>query len=326
MSRVVVTLAVALVALFASSAEAQRRRAAWAPPIEPVLVSTSEGPASRHQVIVALRATGDAEVVQDERLFELEVTEVAAAAARRRPRTHRCRHPSAPRRLGPLVPMHAGDRFGAALDVRALCWGRALTALEAGGAVTVRYAGRGRAVVARGPAGETARELRAASPFALPVGEASEASPVISMNAVDARSARSIAFRVAIRGPEAATRRAWIRPDRVRFRVVDPAGRAHDCHLDRTGAAPIPDLFSRVSSRRASRLSLEARAYCEDALDRAGVYSVTPVLELDEDGSEWELNALTGTFVGATVALRVRSGEGALMRTLRDEDLRRYVP
>ena len=227
--------------------------------------------------------------------------------------------------------MRSGDRFGVALDLRAMCWGRALAAIEAGGEVTVRYSvprGR-RAFAVRAPGGDarsTLTSIEAASAFALPAAEVREVSPVISMGAVDLRSARSATFRVAVRGPEAATRRAWIRPDRVHFRVVNPRGERIDCELPATGAAAIPDLFARISARRASRLSLDALTYCpEDTFAQAGVYEVTPVLSLDEDGAEWDFDALVGTFEGAAVPVRVRSGDGSLIRVVAPDDLRRLV-
>lgn len=316
--------------LFASSAHAQRAR--YEAPVQPVLVSTSEGPASRYQIVLALVASGDVEVIQDGRLFELSVREPVAEGSRRRPRTHRCSLPSRPRRLSAEPGlMHAGDRFGVALDLRALCWGRALAAIEQGGEVTVRYSvprGR-RAFVARAPGGDARSSLssvESVSDFQLPAAEVREVSSVISMGAVDLRSGRSATFRVAIRGPEASTRRAWIRPDRVRFQVVSPRGERIDCELPGTGASPIPDLFARISARRASRLSLDALTYCPDeTFAQAGVYEVTPTLTLDEDGAEWNLDALVGTFEGATVPVRVRSGDGSLLRVLGPEDLRRWV-
>lgn len=325
--------ALLVVLLFAgiSVAHAQRR-ARYEAPVQPILVSSSEGPASRYQVVLALVASGDVEVIQDGRLFELSVSEPVPEGSRRRPRTHRCSLPSRPRRLSTEPGlMHAGDRFGVALDLRALCWGRALAAIEAGGEVTVRYSvprGRG-SFAARAPGGDarsTLASIEAVSGFELPAPEVREVSPVISMGAVDLRSARTATFRVAIRGPEASTRRAWIRPDRVHFRVVTPRGERVDCDLPGTGAGAIPDLFARISLRRASRLSLDAITYCpEDTFEQAGVYEVTPVLTLDEDGAEWNFDALVGTFVGAMVPLRVRSGDGSLIRVVGPDDLRRLV-
>lgn len=326
--RVLVVLG--LFSIGVSQAYAQRR-ARYDAPVQPILVSSSEGPASRYQVVLALVASGDAEMIQDGRLFELSVSEPVPEGSRRRPRTHRCSLPSRPRRLSaePAV-MHAGDRFGVALDLRAICWGRALAAVEAGGEVTVRYSaprGRGAFVVrAPGEARRTLTSIEETSDFQLPAPEVREVSPVISMGAVDLRSARSATFRVAIRGPEAATRRAWIRPDRVMFRVVNPRGERVDCELPSGGASPIPDLFARISARRASRLSLDGLAYCpEDTFAQAGIYEVTPVLILDEDGEEWNLHALVGTFEGATVPVRVRSGDGSLLRVVSPEDLRRLL-
>lgn len=227
--------------------------------------------------------------------------------------------------------MHAGDRFGVALDLRAICWGRALAAIEEGGEVTVRYSvpRARRAFAVRAPGGEAHSsliEIESVSDFQLPASQVREVSPVIPMSPVDLRSARGATFRVAIRGPEATTRRAWLRPDRVRFSVVTPAGARIPCELPGAGAVPIPDLFARISARRASRLSLDALSYCpDDTFAQAGVYEVTPILTLDEDGAEWNLDVLVGTFEGAVVPVRVRSGEGSLIRVLGPDNLRRLV-
>ncbi len=331
-SRALVLWSLLSVAFAIDTAHAQRR-ARYEPPLQPVMVSSSEGPSSRYQVVLGLVASGDVEVIQDGRLFELSVSEpIPEGSRRRRARTHRCALPSRPRRTSAAPGlMHAGDRFGVALDLRAMCWGRALAAIEAGGEVTVRYSvARGRrAFVARAPGGDarsTLTSVESASDFALPAAEVRETSPMIAMTPADLRSPRSATFRVSIRGPEPASRRAWIRPDRVHFVVVTPRGERVSCALPRTGASPIPDLFARISSRRASRLSLDALTYCpDDTFEQAGVYEVTPVLTLDEDGAAWNLDALVGTFEGATVPVRVRSGEGSLVRVLGPDDLARLI-
>ena len=324
-------------------ADAQRsgRPERWVAPVEPVLLSTSEGPSSRYQVAMGLIVRGDAEVVPEARYFSLEVAErvevvpaeLGHASRARRPRVHRCSMGRPPRTPAAPTVMHAGDVWGVALDLRALCWGRALSAIEGGGTITVRYAASGRSFVARALADaaatgrrrppSTVREIEAVSPFALPVAAAESASPGITLAPIDAASGRSLTLRVAVFGPDARTRRAWVRPDRVRFRVVDPRGQIWDCRLPRTGGTAIPDLFSRVSARRAVRFALEANAYCPGAFRHAGIYEVTPVVELDEDGAAWELDALTGTFMGRTTPVRVRSGEGTLVRPLSTEDARR---
>jgi hypothetical protein len=76
-------------------ADAQRsgRPERWVAPVEPVLVSTSEGPSSRYQVAMGLIVRGDAEVVPEARYFSLEVAErveVVLGRRARRPRVHRC--------------------------------------------------------------------------------------------------------------------------------------------------------------------------------------------------------------------------------------------
>lgn len=264
--------------------------------------------------VVSLRASSSAEVIADVRLLRLEVR----VPGRRR--AHRCDMPGRPRRADEsrartLAP---GERWAEWIDVRELCWGRSLEALETEGAtVEASYeVGRGRRawVVRRSDGSSPMRALTRVSvepphaPAAPALDDATAAARV-TLSSADARSSNPT-FRVAVYGGGATIRRAWLRPDRFRFRVVSPTGEVTFCSLPPSGRA-IPDLFSRIGARRAVRFSLESRAYCgDDVFEDAGIYEVTPTVVLDEDGSAWDLDAVVGTFSGAEAAVRVRGTRG----------------
>jgi hypothetical protein len=56
-------------------------------------------------------------------------------------------------------------------------------------------------------------------------------------------------------------------------------------------------------------LALDADFFCpEHTFELAGVYEITPELTLPHSGEEWGLAAVTGTFVGPTVAVRITQG------------------
>jgi hypothetical protein len=74
------------------------------------------------------------------------------------------------------------------------------------------------------------------------------------------------------------------------------------------------------------RFTLDAAQYCPDSVfERAGIYEVTPIAELDEDGARWGLNAVVGHFEGRSVPVRLRVGEGALFTELENEVARRML-
>lgn len=308
---------------FAQDASARRARAArppaWTPPATLALASAS----GRYDVALGFVASGEFELVTDARLFSIEVSEVAEG--RRRPRRHTCRLPGriGPREVLPSRPMHDGEAWGIRLDLRTLCWGRPLAALEAGGAVTVRYAAGRRGIVARGPGGETVRELSAASTFAL--APRPDEPAAVTLAPVDA-ARPGFPLRVAVYGPAASVRRVWIRPDQFSFRVRDPAGDEWLCALPRAGGTAIPDLFSRFSARRPIRFTLDAAQFCpRDVFRQAGIYEVTPIVDLDEDGAAWRLDAVVGRLEGRAAAVRLRGGEGVPFVTLSDDEAWRLL-
>lgn len=287
----------------APHAEAQRRaRASAELPIDAQLFTGG----SAHEFRLSISARSEVELTADLRLLHLEVR---TAGARR---GLACDSPARPRRIDPATvrTLHAGEVWSETFDVRTLCWGRALVALEAGGEVSGSFGtARGRAGVAIARMGETT--FRAAPFAALAVPAASTPTPPagdvrVTLAPADAASGARVSLRVTIRAVRPV--RAWVRPDRVRFRVRSPDGTTHTCAMSRSDGAPIPDLFARVSARSGPVLSLDARAYCTARVfAAAGIYEVTPLLDLDVDGRGWHFDTPRGTFEGAPVPVRIRS-------------------
>lgn len=331
----VVLVGLALVLAAVDPAVAQRGRArgeAWTAPVSLAVVPWPGEPDTSwpYRYVLAISATSEVELVADARLLRLEIT----VPGRRRP--HRCEAPGRPRRVDEATPrtLRSGERWAEWVDLRELCWGRALEALEAGTeGTTVRATyevGRGaRAWVVRA-GGASVRALvpvdvalprRTAS---IPAPGAAEPAARVTLAAADVRRGAPT-LRVAAYATGSVRRRAWLRPDRFRFHVVDPTGARFECRLPPTGGTPIPDLFSRLDARRGVRFSLDAAAYCgADAFETPGIYEVTPELVLDEDGAAWELDAIVGTFTGAAVPVRVRGPRGD--RSVPAEVLRRILP
>ena len=313
------SLLLALPALAQDAPARRGRRArtpAWSAPAAPMIAEAG----GRYEVALGIAARGEVELVTDPRLFTLEVSE--AAAGRRRARRYTCRLPGrvGPRETLTTQAMRSGEAWGIRVDLRALCWGRALSALEAGGTLSVRYAAARRGVVARGPGGETARELTSSSTFSL--APRADVPASITLAPVDA-ARPGFSLRVAVHGPEAGLRRVWLRPEQFSFRVRDPAGGEWLCAMPRAGGAAIPDLFARFSAGRPLRFTLEAAQFCPaEVFRRTGVYEVTPLVELDEDGAAWRLDAVVGRFTGAPAPVRLRSGEGSLFTALTPDEAR----
>lgn len=290
-------VAVLAAALVGSAAHAQRRGAP-----APVDVSLATDTSSPHRVTVTVVAREEVTVAEELRALRLEVRPAGTR------RVVRCAAGAMPRLDGGAVQtLHAGDVWRETFDVRMLCWGRALSMLEGGGELGGTLALPRRAGARRG------RAPTAPIPF-VSVAAVSHPEPPagdvrVSLAPTDALSGGRVAFRVTVRAARPV--RAWLRPDRVRFRVVGPDGERHTCAMERAGEAPIPDLFARLSSRGGPVYSLDARAYCADGVfDEAGIYEVTPLLDLDVDGTEWRMDTPLGTFEGTPVPVRVRTRGG----------------
>lgn len=278
-----------------------------------------------HRYIVTMRAASEVEVVADRRLLSFEVR---PEGSRRR---HRCRHPAVPARTpsARIRTLAAGEVWREWIDLRMYCWGRALTALESGGEVRVRYGWRRRSRsrwIARTPETPWRRWTGGveSEPFRFaaleraeaPGRDASSAAPIrVSLSAGSARSGAALRFRVAVRATEG-RRRVYVRPDRFAFQVRGPTGEV-GCQLPRGGGFAPPDLFRRITTRAAWRELLDAGAFCPPGTFRsAGIYEITPELTLDHDGAEWDFDAVTGSFVGTAVPFRVASGEGGYVEQI----------
>jgi hypothetical protein len=293
---------VLLLCVIALPAQAQRRRAVPTPP--PIAASLSHG-AAAYEYVLSITASADVHVATDLRLLRLEV---AAAGSRR---ATRCDARPGPRRFedaGDHV-LTSGGEWHASFDVRTICWGRALTALDAGGELRGSFGvARGRGVPIARASGVETRSVTIA-PIVVdprPAAAAPEGDVRISLARSDAVNGERVSLRVSVRAVRAV--RAWVRPDRVAFRVASPDGTTRTCAVSHFAAAPIPDLFARLTTRSGPTLSLEARRYCTPSVfAHAGIYEVTPILTLDADGRPWHLDTPLGTFEGAPSFVRVRA-------------------
>jgi hypothetical protein len=313
-------------ALAAPSLGAAQRRPRQPDPPPGVSVALTPAPASlsSFHYIFTLRTTSwpSAEVVADRRLLSFVVHPEGGR------RTHTCRHPDAPRRVpeGRIQTLGGRDaEHREWIDLRMYCWGRALTALEGGARVEVRY-GFGRRGpglwVARRPdpdtsAGrESARVLEGAeiafAPPSTPTAEGAEPedAPLITvtMPSRDVRSGASLVFSPRLRAT-AGSHHVYVRDDLFRYRIRGPLGE-HECALERTPIAPIIDFYRTVSPRRSASGTLAIRLACPDAFQVAGIYEVTPIVDLVYDAADWDIDDVaTGTFEGRPVPIRVRTGE-----------------
>lgn len=303
---------IALAALAPSSAEAQRRPRREPPPplAELSLEPMEEAPTEYHRVL-QIRALEPIELVADRRLLRLEVL----PEGERRP--WRCEHPDRPRRAPAdrMRRLQPGEIWSEWLDLRELCWGRSLEALRRGGVLTITFGprerGRGRFAALRGS--EERREIGPITqiqPLIPEPAEPDDAAPVrVILSPTDALTGRSFTLRVAVLGRAGATRRAYVRPDRIRFEGVGPEGPI-SCAIRRGGGAPQPDLFQRLTARGGPRFALDGAMYCRDALRAsAGIYELVPIVRLEEDGAAYRLDAITGEFRGAPALVRIRRGD-----------------
>lgn len=298
--------------------------------------SAYDGVDRPYRYIVSMRVEGEGplEVVADRRLLSFEVRPTEG-----RRRRVRCRHPQAPRAASRARRLDGETReWREWIDLRMYCWGRALSALERGAQVEVRYgwrrASRNRWIARRPDTRRTREWVGGARPDAftfparseeagqttrLPMrsdrveegreSDEPEASPIaLSLSPRSSRRGSGISFRVSVRAVEG-TERVYVRPDAFTFTVRGPTGE-HRCRLPRGGGNPPPDLFSRIGTRRGATQLLDASQFCPDeTFERPGVYEVVPKLRLPHSGAEWELDAVTGRFSGPPVAMRVTSGD-----------------
>lgn len=278
----------------------------------------------RYIVEARPRGAEPVEVVADRRLLRFEVR---PTEGRRR---FRCRHPSAPRRVseGRVRTLQAGGE-GASwrewIDLRMYCTGRALDALEAGATVEPSY-GWPRATrtrwVARRPDAPRREWVAHVDPApitftAVPEGEGTrrvdgeEPTPIdVALSSTSARTGGGLVLRTSVRSREG-TERVYVRPDAWSFHVRGPLGDV-TCAIEMGGGSPPPDLFRRITRRRAARERLDADFFCpEHTFEVAGVYEIAPEVQLPHSGEEWELDAVTGRFRGPPAVIRITRGDRA---------------
>lgn len=305
-----------VLALLPSAAEAQRARRAPEPPppiAEVSLGAMPDAPSPYHRILT-VRAIAPIELAADRRLLRLEILPDTAPGARRAARPVRCEHPDRISRVSSdrIRTLQPGESWSEWVDLREYCWGRSLDALRAGGTLTIvfgpRARGRGRFAARAGT--DERRELGPVAQHGDPIPAPTEPDPEspvrVVLSPTDARSGAAFTLRVAVLG-RSGTRRAYVRPDRVRFTGIGPEG-PFQCGITPGGGAAPPDLFQRLTARSGARFSLEGATYCRGAIRSAGVYEITPTVTLDQDGAAYELDAITGTFTGAPSLLRVRRG------------------
>ncbi len=273
------------------------------------------GPWKRRLAITSRRAQ---EVVLDRRLLQLTVLE---PRERGRPRRHVCRYPSAPTRPreDSVRVMAEGETYEEWLDLRELCWGRPLDALARGAAsVEVAYGFRGRGQFVVRQAGERRPPHRVAgtgfvfeapssTSASAPVPSNEESSgPLVRVSMAAVSTSAVPSFSVSVRGEgTAAPRYVYLRDDLFSFRVSGPLGSVR-CTTARTDVVPIVDFFRRLS--RSSRTTLASDYVCpEGTFDVPGVYEVVPEVELVYDGARFDLEAVTGSFVGEVTPVRISS-------------------
>lgn len=296
--------------------------AAAQPASAPASVEVRRDGEGRYRYLFELRATsGPVEVLADRRLLRFEIR---APGSRR---AVRCRHPAAPRRADEDRVRTVGGSelpvWREWIDLRMYCWGRALRALDAGGTVAVSFGFDGRRAtpskwVARPAVAGDTRAAAAArtatvridgAPLAIepaPPAAAVEPEPAIlvSMASADAAGQRT-SFRVTLRTSHRSAR-IYLRWDLLRFVVRGPLGEV-TCAPERVEVVPIVDFYRTLRGRRGIASSVDSALACpEGTFDLEGIYEVTPAVDLIYDGARYDLEALTGTFTGPPVPVRIR--------------------
>jgi len=262
-----------------------------------------------YRYVLELVTDGDAvDVVLDRRLLSLRVE----VEGRRRPLT--CRHPAAPRRVSTERVVHldsSSSRVAEWLDLRMYCAGAALDALRAGGNVEARYGfsrGSRQRWVVKAAEGRPVARLDLPEFALTPVTpvEPAEAPVRLVLASSTATVDRAPTFRLSLRS-DGPTRIVYARDDLYGFHVKGPLGEV-DCGPDRVEISPIVDFYQRLRGRRGSSARVDSAQACPEAFSVAGVYEVTPTIDLIYGGERYDLDAVTGHFEGVPALLRVVGG------------------
>jgi hypothetical protein len=224
-----------------------------------------------------------------------------------------------PERVATLAP---GASMAEVVDLRWFCWSaRAAEALWAPGAtVSARYGFRrasARTWIASSLDGVTRVGAIQSEPLAVPTPQAPAAPATtlaaLSLRAVpdrrDTGSGRSAAAVLRLENTSPDDVRVFVRPELFHFDVQGPVG-ALRCSLGDRLRAPLRESFARLAPRGRTSLALDLAAVCPSGtFATPGVYDVAPVFEATEDGARVGLRAVTGTIVGAPLAVRVGAGD-----------------
>ncbi len=280
-----------------SIADAQRH-----PVAEPPAVLSVTPAGDGHRIVVTVEAREAIELAADRRFLRLDIRDA-------RGRRATCASAVRPRSEARARQLASGERWSEWLDIRELCWGRSLAALQGARSVTFSFdAGRTRgAWVARTPRGTTRALAPIESGWRPPAAATSPAGAVVvSLSPADGIRGGRPTLRLRVGGGSGTIARAYVREENVSFRVLTPSGGTITCGLAPFAGRALPDFFSRLSTRGARIFALDGATYC-GRFEEPGIYEVTPVVTLTESGDEWRLRAVTGTFVGNTAPLRIRS-------------------
>lgn len=332
---------VAMQLVAASSVQAQKRKGRRPPPEPAVRVSLvplgdAEHP-YRYRVALELAAWEAADIVADRRLLVLRVRSNEGGAWRV------CKHMDAPNKVDARRIRHlaSDQRWEEWVDLRMLCWGRALDALERGATVQVSYGfrqrGRDRWVVREPIAAEseTAEASRADSrttkarkarrvrrkkvktisrlaaddtqfvPAAKPGVGGADTPVIVSMEPAEGDDFDSLRFVVALVAREG-TVVIYPRFDLWRFHVRDADGQQQECGQRRMTIVPIIDFYSKIGTRRGWREAFDPSRFCMKGFSAPGVYEVSPIVDLVYGGERAGLtNVVTGSFQGEPVAVRI---------------------
>jgi len=130
----------------------------------------------------------------------------------------------------------------------------------------------------------------------------------LRLSSADVRTAGQLRFHLTVRAGEGERPRIYLRNDLARFRVRGPLGEV-ECAVPRQPIVPIIDFYQRLGGRRGASVRIDAERYCpEDTFAAAGIYEVTPVVDLPYGGERYGFEAVTGTFEGRMAPIRIRRG------------------
>lgn len=304
-----------VMSVFLSALVARAAQDAAAPISNPVTLRiTPVNSGGDYKYWLELTTTQEANIVADRRLLRFEVygrdsrrkLVCAMPGAEGRVDTSRVRQ------LGGGQELHYREWF----DLRSYCWGKALDVVDRGGAtVTPVYGFKGRRATDKqwvvDIAGSDRLRLLTGESFAPPGHEGlidkSERLRV-RMSPVDVARGGQVRFPVTVLA-NGESARVYVRWDLFHFHVSGPLGEV-ECKPQQTRIIPIVDFFQTVRGSRGAALTLDAAQVCPaGTFSVAGVYEVTPKVDLPYDGAAQQVQAVTGSYVGAATPVRVRGDQ-----------------